>query len=82
MPPTTVGEKFFVALCGVVAFVYLLNPTAGFFEIIPDNIPIIGNLDEFSASLVVLHSIRHLTGIDALDFMQRIHNIEERRRRD
>lgn len=32
-----------------VCIVYLINPTAGLLELIPDNIPIIGNLDEAAA---------------------------------
>ena len=79
-PPSTFGEKVFIGICGLVSLIYLLNPTAGFVELIPDNVPVIGNLDEFSASLILLHSIRHLFGIDVLDFMQqRVYNIQRRR---
>ncbi|MBZ0296407.1 MAG: DUF1232 domain-containing protein [Anaerolineae bacterium] len=30
----------------LVAGIYLINPTAGILEFIPDNLPLIGNLDE------------------------------------
>ncbi len=33
----------------LVAVVYLLNPTAGVFELIPDVLPGVGNLDEAAA---------------------------------
>ena len=42
-----------IYIAGIVAVVYLLNPTAGIFEIIPDNLPIIGNLDEGAAALLL-----------------------------
>ena len=39
-----------MGLAALVAVVYLLNPAAGILELIPDNIPIIGNLDEVAAT--------------------------------
>ena len=44
---------------GFVALIYLLNSTAGFFELIPDNIPIIGNLDEAAAVTLLLMCLRY-----------------------
>ena len=38
----------------LLCVLYLLNPAAGFFEIIPDNFPIIGNLDEAGAVLLLI----------------------------
>jgi hypothetical protein len=32
-----------------IGFVYILNPTAGLIELLPDNLPIFGNLDEGAA---------------------------------
>jgi hypothetical protein len=37
----------------VLGILYILNPTAGFVELLPDNIPIIGNLDEGVAFLMI-----------------------------
>jgi len=37
----------------VIGLIYILNPTAGLLEFIPDNFPIIGNLDEGIAFLLV-----------------------------
>lgn len=41
----------------VIGLIYLLNPTFGIFEFIPDNLPIIGNMDESVALLLVLAGI-------------------------
>jgi len=35
-----------IYLASVIGFVYILNPTMGVLEFIPDNLPLIGNLDE------------------------------------
>ena len=52
-----------VALAGILAFLYIINPTAGIFEFIPDNIPLVGNLDEATATMVLLAALRYF-GID------------------
>ncbi len=36
-----------IGLAGAV--LYVLNPTAGIFEFLPDNLPVVGNLDEAAA---------------------------------
>jgi hypothetical protein len=41
----------FIVFCfGLISTMYLLNIGAGFIELIPDNIPLVGNLDEFFLS--------------------------------
>lgn len=40
-------------LLGLVGGVYLVNPTAGVLELIPDNLPFVGNLDETGVALLV-----------------------------
>jgi uncharacterized membrane protein YkvA (DUF1232 family) len=63
--------KTLIALIGgVIGLIYLLNPTAGVIEIIPDNIPFIGNLDEAAAVVLILGSLRYF-GIDLTKFMRR-----------
>ncbi len=52
-------NKTGIFLIGVLAVIYLLNPTAGFFELIPDNIPLIGNLDEAAAATILMMCLRH-----------------------
>lgn len=42
-----------VYLLAVIGVIYLLNPTAGFLELLPDNLPIIGNLDEGAAFMLI-----------------------------
>ena len=36
-----------------IGLIYVLNPTMGIFEFIPDNLPLIGNLDEGVAFLLI-----------------------------
>ena len=48
---------------GVLGLIYLLNPTAGILELLPDNIPFVGNLDEAMAVLLVTSTLRYY-GVD------------------
>lgn len=59
---TTSGFQFSVGslVVGGICLLYLLNPTAGFLEFIPDNIPIIGNLDEAAAVTGLLMALSNL----------------------
>jgi uncharacterized membrane protein YkvA (DUF1232 family) len=59
-------KKTAIFFLGLAMLVYLLNPTAGFFELIPDNIPIIGNLDEVAAVSLLLMCLRYF-GYDLPD---------------
>lgn len=52
-------KKTTIFFLGLVALIYLLNLTAGFFELIPDNIPLIGNLDEVAAGALLLMCLRY-----------------------
>ena len=63
--------KRIVVLClGVLAFLYILNPTAGLFEIIPDNLPFVGNLDEAAAVALLLMCLKYF-GIDLPNIFRR-----------
>ena len=44
---------------GVVALLYLVFPTFGIFEFIPDNMPFVGNLDEAAATTLLLGSLAY-----------------------
>ena len=55
--------QMLVPVAGVVATVYLLNPTAGVLELLPDNLPLVGNLDEAGASLLLINVLGYY-GID------------------
>lgn len=52
-----------VLALGGISALYLVNPTAGFLEFIPDNIPFLGNLDEAGAMLLLINCLRHF-GVD------------------
>ena len=45
--------RWVVFLMAGIGFLYILNPTLGVFELIPDNFPIVGNLDEGLASMLI-----------------------------
>ena len=53
----------------ILGGVYLLNPTLGI-DLLPDNLPIVGNLDEAAVMVLVLGAIRYL-GINLPDFVER-----------
>ncbi len=42
------------------SLVYLVNPTAGIIEFIPDNMPFFGNLDEAGATGMLIWAISEL----------------------
>jgi len=64
------NKSIFVAITGLLSLLYILNPGAGVFELIPDNIPLIGNLDEATAVMVLLASLRYF-GFDLGDIFKR-----------
>ena len=43
----------------VLSTLYILNPTAGVFELLPDNIPFVGNIDELFAFYVLFASFQY-----------------------
>ena len=51
---------WFIYLAGLLGLVYILNPTAGFIELIPDNLPLIGNLDEGVAMMLIWYGLVEL----------------------
>ena len=52
--------SWLVFLLAVIGVIYLLNPTAGIIEFLPDNLPFIGNLDESVAVMLVIAGIVEL----------------------
>ena len=72
---TPAMKKILVGLAGVLAVLYLLNPTLGLFELIPDNIPFIGNLDEATATMVLIAALRYF-GWDVGDFFKKRTSID------
>jgi hypothetical protein len=62
------AKSLAVAVIGIVSCLYLLNPGLGIFELIPDNLPIIGNLDEVTAAWLLLSALAYF-GIDLRTFL-------------
>jgi len=49
-----------VALLGGLGLIYILNPSLGVFELLPDQLPLVGNLDEGAAAMLLYHGVREL----------------------
>lgn len=56
-------KEMVILAVGFVALLYLLNPTLGLIEFIPDNFPLVGNLDEGAATALLLSTLAYY-GID------------------
>lgn len=63
-------KSLLVALAGLLAFLYLLNPTMGLFEFLPDNLPLVGNIDDATATMVLLGALRYF-GYDLTQLFRR-----------
>ena len=63
-------KKLGIFLLGLFCLIYILNPTAGIFELIPDNLPIIGNLDEAAALATLLMCLKYF-GSELPDIFRR-----------
>ena len=55
-------KKVIAVVLGLLSALYLVNPTAGIFELLPDAIPFVGNVDETLAAYVLYSSIEYLRG--------------------
>lgn len=53
------SKDYLVAIIGLVGVLYTLNFGFGVIEILPDNIPIIGNIDEAFALFLVYSSAEY-----------------------
>ncbi|MFT7584547.1 MAG: hypothetical protein ACI9EW_000965 [Cellvibrionaceae bacterium] len=49
--------RWLVMIFSVIGFIYILNPTAGLVELIPDIVPFVGNLDEGGAFLLIWYGL-------------------------
>ena len=56
-------KEMVIIILGIIAVIYLVNPTAGLIELIPDNFPVIGNLDEAGAVAILVNTLGYY-GID------------------
>jgi uncharacterized membrane protein YkvA (DUF1232 family) len=46
-----------IYILAILGLIYILNPGAGVIELIPDNLPIVGNLDEGAAFLLIWYAL-------------------------
>jgi len=67
---TRLFKEMLVIFLGFVAGIYLIFPTLGIFELIPDAIPLIGSLDEAGATVLLLNVMNYY-GIDVTRFFNR-----------
>lgn len=51
------GTKLLAIIGTIFSVLYLINPTGGFLEFIPDNFPIIGNLDEATVTALLIYCL-------------------------
>ncbi len=65
------SKSFAVAIAGTLSFFYILNPAAGIFELIPDVLPVIGNLDEATAVAILLSALSYF-GIKVPDLFGKL----------
>jgi uncharacterized membrane protein YkvA (DUF1232 family) len=63
-------RSLIVLILGLFSAIYLVNPTAGFIELIPDNFPVIGNLDEAAATILLINCLAYF-GLDLRHLLQR-----------
>jgi hypothetical protein len=62
------AKNVLIAVMGVISLLYIINPTAGVFEILPDNLPFIGNIDEATATALLIACLRYY-GWDITKFL-------------
>lgn len=62
-------EKLKGGVIVLVSVLYLLNLSGGFIEI-PDNIPFVGNVDEFAFSALLVASLKKHFGLDINGWVQ------------
>ena len=54
------SHKLVAIFLAVLAIIYIVNPGAGVIEFIPDNLPFVGNLDEATATAILIKCIYFL----------------------
>ena len=65
----------------LLGLVYIINPTAGVFELLPDNIPFVGNLDEAGAVWIILCCLREF-GVDLTSFFRQATSDPDKKKLD
>ncbi len=72
-------KEMFILTLAFIAFVYLIFPTLGIFELIPDAIPLIGSMDEGAATLILLNTLNYY-GFDLTNLYGKPRRKHRRRR--
>jgi hypothetical protein len=69
--------KSIIVVClGIISLLYLLNIGVGLIELIPDNIPFVGNLDEGGAVVLLMMCLRYF-GFDLTKIFEKNPKKEE-----
>ncbi len=63
-------KDFLVAGLGILGVLYMLNFGFGVIEILPDNLPFLGNMDE-AAALFLIYSSAEYFGLDIKGIFKR-----------
>jgi uncharacterized membrane protein YkvA (DUF1232 family) len=63
-------KSLLVIALGLISLLYLINPGLGVFELIPDNFPLVGNLDEVAATVLLLNCLAYF-GLDLRHLFKR-----------
>jgi hypothetical protein len=69
----SVIKSILMAGMGLMSAIYLANIGVGVVEIIPDNLPLIGNIDEAIATLLLLNSLSFF-GVNLRKYQQHNNN--------
>lgn len=64
MPKKSAWLSLVWIVVGIVSLAYLANFTFGVIEVLPDNLPLVGNVDEGVATLGLLGAIAFFTKIN------------------
>ncbi len=66
-------------LLGLASLLYLLNLSVGFVELLPDNLPVAGNMDEAAAAWLLLFVLGYF-GVDTSGWIEFVRRMGGRRR--
>jgi len=59
-PQHPLWARILAGLILVLSLIYIGNPTSGVMELLLDNLPVVGNLDEGAAAYLALMALRYL----------------------
>lgn len=64
-------KDFTIGGLGIFSLLYLFNLTFGGLEFIPDTLPIVGNIDEFTAVVLLANALKYFDIIDLTSIFKR-----------